>query len=98
MDKKYLQEALHTFNGGNWYGWKKHDDNGNKIPNSERMQYQHIKIIKDGATMPTEAEVNAKIQELKDADADAETKKASGKQKLLDLGLTEEEIKALIGV
>ncbi len=27
-----------------------------------------------------------------------ETKKASGKQKLLDLGLTEEEIKALTGV
>ena len=94
----YLQKALATFNGGDWYGWKKEDDNGNKIPNSERMQYQHIKIIKDGATMPTEAEVNAKIQELKDAEANAETKKASGKQKLLDLGLTEEEVKALIGV
>ena len=94
----YLQKALMTFNGGDWYGWKKEDDNGNKIPNSERMQYQHIKIIKDGATMPTEAEVNAKIQELKDAETDAETKKASGKQKLLDLGLTEEEVKALIGV
>ena len=37
-------------------------------------------------------------QELKDAEADAVTKKASGKQKLLDLGLTEEEVKALIGV
>jgi hypothetical protein len=98
MDKDYLQDALMTFNGGNWYGWKKEDDNGNKIPNEDRMQYQHIKIIKDGATMPTEAEVNAKIQELKDADANKETKKASGKQKLLDLGLTEEEVKALIGV
>ena len=29
---------------------------------------------------------------------DAINKKASGKQKLLDLGLSEEEIKALIGV
>jgi hypothetical protein len=94
----YLQKALSTFNGGMWYGWKTHDDNGNKIPNSERMQYQYIKIIKDGATMPTEAEVNAKIQELKDAEANAITKKASGKQKLLDLGLTEQEVKALIGV
>ena len=98
MDKKYLQKALHTFNGGNWYGWKKEDDNGNKIPNDQRMTYANIKIIKDGATMPTEAEVNAKIQELKDADADMTTKKASGKQKLLDLGLTEAEVKALIGV
>ena len=94
----YLQTALTSFNGGNWWGWKTHDDNGNKISNSERMQYQHIKIIKDGATMPTEAEVNAKIAELKQADADKETKKASGKQKLLDLGLTEEEVEALIGV
>ena len=98
MARDYLQDALTTFNGGMWYGWKTHDDNGNKIPNKDRMQYQHIKIIKDGATMPTEAEVNAKIQELKDADADTTTKKASGKQKLLDLGLTEEEVKALIGV
>ena len=68
MDRDYLQEALATFNGGMWYGWKKEDDNGNKIPNSERMCYECIEIIKDGATMPTEAEVNAKIQELKDAE------------------------------
>jgi hypothetical protein len=99
MDKDYLQLALITFNGGTgWYTWKKEDDNGNKIPNEDRMQYQHIKIIKDGATMPTEAEVNAKIQELKDAEANAETKKASAKQKLIDLGLTEEEIKLTFGV
>jgi hypothetical protein len=48
--------------------------------------------------MPTEAEVNAKIQELKDAEANAETKKASAKSKLLDLGLTEEEIKLTFGL
>ena len=98
MDKDYFQLALQTFNGGNWYAWKKEDDNGNKIPNSERMQYQYIKIIKDGATMPTKAEVDAKIAELKQAEQDAINKKASGKQKLLDLGLTTEEVKALIGV
>ena len=98
MNRDYFQEALHTFNGGNWYGWKTHDDNGNKIPNSERMQYQYIKIIKDGATMPTEAEVNAKIQELKDAETQQETDASTGKQKLKDLGLTGAEIKALMGV
>ena len=75
MEINYLQRALSTFNGGNWYGWKKEDDNGNKIPNEDRMQYKYIKIIKDGAIMPSEAEVNAKIQELKDA----ETQKANGK-------------------
>ena len=98
MTIDWFQQALQTFNGGDWYSWKKEDSEGNKIPNSERMQYQHIKIIKDGATMPTEADVNAKIQELKDAETNAETKKASGKQKLLDLGLSEAEVKALIGV
>ena len=101
MNRGYLQDALQTFNnvnGVNWYGWKKEDDNGNKIPNDQRMCYECIEIIKDGATMPTEAEVNAKIAELQQADADKETKKASGKQKLRDLGLDDAEIKALIGV
>jgi hypothetical protein len=98
MNRDYLQLALQTFNGGNWYGWKTHDDNGNKIPNEHRMCYECIEIIKDGATMPTKAEVDAKIEELKQADADKETKKISGKQKLKDLGLTDAEIKALIGV
>ena len=99
--RDYLQDALKTFNdtnGVNWYGWKKFDENGNKIPNDQRMCYECIEIIKDGATLPTEAEVNAKIAELKQADTDKETKKASAKQKLIDLGLTEEEVKALIGV
>ena len=98
MDKDYLQLALQTFNGSNWYGWKTHDDNGNKIPNEHRMCYECIKIIKDGATMPSKAEVDAKIEELKQADADKETKKASAKEKLLALGLTEEEIKLTFGI
>lgn len=100
MNIDYFQTALHTFNldKPNWYGWKKEDDNGNVIPNSDRMQYKYIKIIKEGATMPTEAEVNAKIQELKDAEIQKETDASTGKQKLKDLGLNDAEIKALIGV
>ena len=98
QDIDYFQLALHKFNGSNWYGWKTHDSDGNKIPNDQRMTYANIKIIKDGATIPSEADVNAKIQELKDAEQAAIDKKASGKQKLLDLGLSEEEVKALIGV
>jgi hypothetical protein len=97
-EQEWLNLALASMHSGQWFGWKTHDDNGNKIPNSERMQYQYIKIIKDGATMPTEAEVNAKIQELKDAETQKETDASTGKQKLKDLGLNDAEIKALIGV
>ena len=95
MIRDYFQDALQTFNGGNWYFWKTHDDNGNKIPNSERMQYQHIIIVKDGATMPTEEEVNAKIQELKDEETQKENDRTSAHNKLKALGLTDAEIKAL---
>ena len=100
MNKDYFQEALHSFNldTPNWYGWKKFDAQGNKIPNDQRMCYECIKIIKDGATMPSKAEVDAKIQELKDAEQDAINKKASAKSKLLALGLTEEEIKLTFGI
>jgi hypothetical protein len=93
MDKDYLQLALAKFNIGKhqWYGWKK-DWTGEK-----RMSYENIILNDNTATMPTEAEVNAKIQELKDAEADVVTKKASGKQKLKDLGLDDEEINALMG-
>ena len=45
--------------------------------------------------MPSEADVNAKIQEIKDADTQKETDKTSGTNKLKALGLTDAEIKAL---
>ena len=91
-EQEWLDYALAKMHNGQWFGWKK-DWTG-----EHRMSYENIIVHDSSITKPTEAEVNAKIQELKDAEADAETKKASGKQKLLDLGLTEEEVKALIGV
>ena len=91
-DQEWLNLALAKIHSGQWFGWKK-DYTG-----TERMAYENIEVLDSSITKPTEAEVNAKIQELKDAEADVVTKKASGKQKLLDLGLTEEEVKALIGV
>ena len=50
----------------------------------------------------TQAETNDAISQLKLEQEEAEktataNKKASGKQKLLDLGLDEDEVKALIG-
>ena len=91
-DQDWLNLALAKMHTGQWFGFKK-DYTG-----TERMAYENIIVHDSSITKPTEAEVNAKIQELKDAEANAETKKASGKQKLLYLGLTEEEVKALIGV
>jgi uncharacterized protein YdgA (DUF945 family) len=91
MDRDYFQDALQTFNGGDWYGWKKN------WTGSKRMSYENIEIIKEGATMPSEADVNAKIQELKDAETKQTTDETSGKTKLKNLGLTDDEIKALIG-
>ena len=86
-----LNRALASMHSGQWFGWKK-DYTG-----TERMAYENIVVHDSSITKPTEAEVNAKIQELKDAKQTAIDKKASGKQKLKDLGLDDAEIKALIG-
>ena len=52
-----LQDALIEFNKDkpNWYDWKNINDG---------EIYSNVKIVKDGAVMPTEEEVNAKIVEL----------------------------------
>jgi len=97
MVRDWFQNALQTFNGGDWYSWKKEDSEGNKIPNDQRMTYANIVVVKEGATIPSEADVNAKIQELKDLETAKETDATSAKTKLKNLGLTDEEIKALIG-
>jgi len=56
----------------------------------------------EGTTEISKTDIQAKLIELNNKEEqekqDAITRKASGKQKLLDLGLTEEEVKALIGV
>jgi hypothetical protein len=96
--KDYFQKALMTFNGGSWWGWKTHDSDGNKIPNADRMTYANIKVIKDGASIPSEADVNAKIQEIKDADTARANAATSGKAKLkAGEALTDAEIAALFG-
>ena len=56
----------------------------------------------NGTTPISKEDIEAMIPtvetEIANAEANAIAKKASGKQKLLDLGLSEEEVKALIGV
>jgi len=85
-DKEYLHYALAQMHTGQWFGFS-----------SDEQNYSTLIVHDSSITKPTEAEVNAKIQELKDAEQAAIDKKASGKQKLKDLGLDDDEIKALIG-
>ena len=92
MDKEYLNLALSKMHSGQWFGFRK-DYTG-----TERMTYENIIVHDSSITKPSEADVNAKIQELKDAEQNAINKKASGKQKLKYLGLDDDEIQALIGV
>ena len=94
MDRDYLQEALAQFNKNKhqWYGWKK-DYTGDK-----RMAYENIILNDDTATMPSKANVDAKIQEIKDADTLRENAKTTGKAKLKSSdALTDAEISALFG-
>jgi hypothetical protein len=56
---------------------------------------------KDGTTPIPKVDIEAKMAELPTEEEEKiarATKKASGKQKLKDLGLDDEEIQALIGV
>jgi len=86
-DKEYLNTALAQMHTGQWFGFS-----------SDEQNYSTLIVHDSSITKPTEVEVNAKIQELKNDKQAAINKKASGKQKLKDLGLDDDEIQALIGV
>ena len=91
-DQEWLSLALAKMHSGQWFGWKK-DYTGN-----ERMSYENIIVHDSSITKPTEAEVNAKIQELKDAYIARANAKTSGKAKLkAGEALTDAEIEALFG-
>jgi len=68
-DQEWLNLALAKMHNGAWFGWKK------EWTGSHRESYENIIVHDSSITKPTEAEVNAKIQELKDAEADVVTKK-----------------------
>ena len=91
-DRDWINLALAQMHEGQWFGWKK-DWTG-----SDRQSYENIIVHDESITKPTKAQVDAKIAELKQAVTDKETKKASAKKKLQDLGLTEDEIKEAFGI
>ena len=88
-EQQWLDYALAQMHSGQWFGWKK-DYTG-----TERMAYENIIVHDSSITKPTEAEVNAKIQELKDAETQKANDKISAQNKLKALGLTDAEIEAL---
>ena len=87
----HIEDYLVSLHTGQWFGWS---DSKNKI-------YANLIIHDNSKTKPTEQECIdglAKLQSDFDAaQTNTETKKASGKQKLKDLGLDDDEIQALMG-
>jgi hypothetical protein len=68
MERDWVQKALKNLRPDtpNWYGWAKTDSSGNKIPNDQRMCWEHAIVIQDGVTKPTQAEFDAEVKRLKD--------------------------------
>ncbi len=55
-------------------------------------------VWNDNTTPISKENIKAMIPTVEEELSNKEDKKASGKQKLLDLGLTEEEVKAIINI
>ena len=85
-DREYLNQALALMHTGQWFGF-----------NSKNQSYATLIVHDSSIAKPSEAEVNAKIKELKDAETANQNAKTTGKQKLKDLGLDDDEIQALMG-
>ena len=93
-DQDWLNLALASMHSGQWFGWKK-DWTG-----EHRMSYENVIVHDSSITKPTEAEVNAKIQELKDAETANTNARTSAINKLKGAtysALTDAEAKALFG-
>ena len=88
----HIEDYLVSLHTGQWFGWS---DAKNKV-------YANLIIHDSSKSKPSEADCTAGLKKLQDDFDAAKTtntnKKASGKQKLKDLGLDDDEIQALIGV
>jgi hypothetical protein len=93
---------LANFHEGQWFGFRKTDNQGKKIPNDQRMKLSNVILTDFGKQknykIPTQKQLDDKKKEFEDQENLFKTKKLSGKQKLKDLGLDDDEINALMGV
>jgi len=103
MKIDFVQNALKALRPDtpDWYSWATHDADGNKIPNDQRMCWEHAIVIKDGVTKPSKEEFDAKLAELQAAEIsrkeEQETAKAAALAKLTALGLTPEDLIRILG-
>jgi len=92
MRPTHIEDYLISLHTGQWFGWS---DSKNKI-------YANLIIHDSSKTKPTEQECIDGLAQLQadydQAITDKETKRASAKQKLQDLGLTVDEIKEAFGI
>ena len=90
-----LQDFLCSHRTGQWFGFENiNGDDANKT-------YANF-IVLDGGSKPTEQECTDGLAQLQtdfdDAKTKRETDKTNANQKLKDLGLTDDEIKAIKGI
>jgi len=87
----HIEDYLVQLHTGQWFGWS---DSKNKV-------YANLIIHDDTKSKPSESDCTSGLKTLQDnfdtAKTNDVTKKASGKAKLKELGLDDDEIKALIG-
>ena len=88
----HIEDYLMQLHSGQWFGWS---DSKNKV-------YANLIIHDDSKSKPSESDCTTGLATLQSdfdtAETNNATKKASGKQKLKDLGLDDDEIKSLMGV
>ena len=96
MRPTHIEHYLASLHKGQWFGFQ------NLNGNDANKTYSNLVILDDTKTKPTEQECIDGLAQLQadydQAIIDRETKKASAKQKLQDLGLTVDEIKEAFGI
>ena len=84
-DQDKMQLALAKMHTGQWFGF------------DGEVSYENLIIHDNTKSKPTEAEINAKIQEIEDGITAKENLKASAKAKLMSgEALTEDEANTIV--
>jgi len=98
----HIEDYLAQLHTGQWFGWS---DSKNKIHSNLLLTntiWSNKVKISNPHSLPTEQECTDGLAQLQtdfdDAKTKKETDKASANQKLKDLGLTDDEIKAIKGI